>query len=124
MNEIPKISESELEVLKILWQSGNATSSQIVDQLTQTTSWKPKTIQTLITRLVGKKAIRAEKSAAKAYIYSPAVSEEAYKSCANQSFVQKVYNGSVHLMLASFIKEQKLSKDDIEDLKKLLDEEV
>lgn len=116
-----QISEAELEVIKILWELGEATSSQIVDRLTQTTDWKPKTIQTLITRLAAKKAIKAEKINNKAFIYSPNVTEEEYKSYANKSFLQKVYNGSLNLMLTSFIKQQKLSKNEIKELKKLLD---
>ena len=124
MSSLPQISESELEVMKILWELGEATSSQIVDRLTQSTDWKSKTIQTLITRLVLKKAIKSEKINAKAFNYYPLVSELDYKSYANKSFLQKLYNGSINLMFASFIKEQKLSKEEIDQLKKLLDEEV
>jgi len=123
MNDIPQISESELEVMKILWELKEATSSQIVDRLTQITEWKPKTIQTLITRLTAKEAIKAEKTESKAFIYSPLVGEKEYKSYANNSFLQKIYNGSISLMLTSFVKEQKLSKKEIENLKKILDEE-
>ena len=115
-----QISEAELEVMKILWELGEATSSQIVDRLTQSSDWQPKTIQTLITRLATKKAIKSEKINGKAFIYFPNVREEEYKAYANESFLQKVYNGSVNLMLTSFIKEQKLSKNEIEELKKLL----
>ncbi len=124
MKKIPQISESELEVMKILWELGQATSSQIVERLTQTTDWKPKTIQTLITRLVAKEAVRVEDIKAKAFIYFPNVDEEEYRSYANKSFLQKIYNGSLNLMLASFIKEQMLTKNEIEELKKLLDREV
>ncbi len=118
-----QISEAELEVMKILWELGEATSAQLVERLTQTTDWKPKTIQTLITRLTVKEAIKTEKINGKSFIYFPNVSEEEYKADANKSFLQKLYNGSLNLMLASFIKEQKLSKSEIEELKKLLDKE-
>jgi BlaI family penicillinase repressor len=123
MKELPQISEAELEVLKILWNAGPQTSSQIVDKLEETTHWKPKTIQTLITRLVSKGALDTDKSNPKTYIYSPVVSEEEYKKYANESFLQKLYNGSVRSMLTSFIKEQKLTKEELEELKGLLDEE-
>jgi len=124
VKEIPQISEAELEVMKVLWGTGQATSSQIVDKLKQSTKWKPKTIQTLITRLVSKGAIRAEATANKAFLYLPVINEDDYKAYANSSFLKKVYDGSINLMLASFIKEKKLSKEDIEGLKKLLDKEV
>lgn len=124
MKTIPQISEAELEVLKILWELGEATSAQIVDKLTPATDWKPKTIQTLITRLAAKKALGTEKINGKAFLYFPLVSEEEYKAYANTTFLQKLYNGSVNLMLASFIKEQKLTRAELDSLRKLLDEEV
>lgn len=124
MKEIPQISESELEVIKIIWELGEATSAQIVERLTQSTSWKSKTIQTLINRLASKKAIIGEKINGKAYIYSPLIAEEQYKNYANKSFLQKLYNGSLNLMLSAFVKQQNLSKGEIEELKKMLDEKV
>lgn len=122
MKGIPQISESELEVMKVIWELGSATSSQIVEQLKKTTDWKPKTIQTLITRLASKEAIEVDKSNKKSYIYMPKISEEEYKSFASTSFIEKLYNGSINMMIASFIKNKKMSKDDIEELKNLLDE--
>ncbi|TCO53964.1 BlaI/MecI/CopY family transcriptional regulator [Caldanaerobacter subterraneus] len=124
MKKMPKISESELEVMKIIWELKQASSSEIVERLVKTTCWKPKTIHTLINRLVEKGALKAEKSKGKAYIYFPVISEEEYRSHASKTFLEKVFNGSLSLMLASFIKEQKVSKEEIEKLKKLLDEEV
>lgn len=119
-----QISEAELEVMKVLWDLKEATSAQIVYKLTATTDWKPKTIQTLITRLVSKKAIRAENTGGKAFLYLPNISLEEYRIYANDSLLKKMYNGSLNLMLASFIKDQKLSPEEIDYLKKLLDEEA
>jgi BlaI family penicillinase repressor len=119
-----QISESELEVMKIIWELNNATSAQIVERLINISNWKPKTIHTLITRLVAKGAIIAEKIDGKSYMYSPSIAEDEYKKYINTSFLQKMYNGSVNLMLASFIKGQALSKEEICELRKMLDEEV
>ncbi|MGL5348196.1 MAG: BlaI/MecI/CopY family transcriptional regulator [Peptostreptococcaceae bacterium] len=118
-----QITESELEIMKVLWKLNSATSSQIIENLEGESDWKPKTIQTLITRLVAKEAIEVDKSNKKSYIYYPKVSEEQYKSYANDSFLKKLYNGSINLMLSSFIKDKKLSQDEINDLRKLLDDE-
>jgi BlaI family transcriptional regulator, penicillinase repressor len=75
-------------------------------------------------RLTSKGALKAAHTDGKAYLYSPLVSESEYKAYANESLLKKLYGGSVKLMLTSFIKEQKLSKAEIENLKALLDEEV
>lgn len=124
MKTIPQISDAELEVMKILWELRDATSTQIVEKLAVISDWKPKTIHTLIARLVAKEAVIAKKIDGKSYLYSPNVNEEDYKSYANKSFLQRLYNGSLNLMLASYVKEQKLSREEIDELKKLLDEEV
>ena len=124
MKVIPQISDAELEVMKILWELQDATSTQIVERLLVTSEWKPKTIHTLISRLVAKDALIAIKIDGKSYLYSVNVNERDYKSYASKSFLQRLYNGSLNLMLASFVKEQKLSREEIDELKKLLVEEV
>ena len=56
------ISEAELEVMKVLWQMKNATSAEIIEVLKDKSGWKPKTIQTLITRLVSKEVVQVIKA--------------------------------------------------------------
>lgn len=121
MKNLPGISEAEFEVMEVLWKNGDLTSSQIIDLLTPNSEWKPKTIQTLITRLVAKNAVTAEKINGKAYIYSAAINENEYKKYARESFLEKMYNGSVHRMIASMVQDNKLSKKEIDELKKILE---
>lgn len=123
MKIIPQISEAELEIMKVLWKIEEGTSTQIVDSLAGNSDWKPKTIHTLITRLVTKEAVRATKIDGKSYLYTPNITEQEYKKYANNSFLQKLYNGSLNLLLASFIQEKNLSRKEIDELKKILDEE-
>ena len=117
------ISESELEVMKILWQTKEATSTQIIDLLKEKSDWKPKTIQTLITRLVSKEFVNVDKSNKRSYIYSATISEEEYKNYASKSFLEKLYNGSINKMVLSFVKDKKLSKAEIEELRDILKDE-
>lgn len=123
MNLMPQISEAEYEVMKVLWELKEATSTQIVEKLESVSNWKPKTIHTLITRLVTKGAVLAQKIDGKSYMYSPNIDEEDYKSFVSKSFIQRMFNGSLNLMLSSFIKENKLTEEELSELKKLLDEE-
>lgn len=124
MSKIPQISEAELEVMKLVWELGEATSSQIVDRLTAVNPWKPKTVHTLITRLVGKGALQARQTGGKAFLYTPAIGEQEYRAYANSSFLEKLYNGSVQLMLTSFVKEHKISKAELASLTKMLEEDI
>ncbi len=121
-NSVPQISEAEIEVMKVLWEKNASTAKEIIAEIEKTNDWKPKTIQTLLSRLVAKGAVRTEKKDAKSFIYSAAVKKEDYQSYANRSFIKKLYDGSLNLMLASFIKDAQLSKADIEELKNILEE--
>ncbi len=72
---------------------------------------------------MAKGAIKAGNTGNKAFLYTPLVSEEEFKADVSKSFLKKVFNGSLNLMVASFIKEQKMTKEEIDSLRKLLDEE-
>ena len=57
MNPLPQISEAEYEIMKTVWKYAPISTNEITDKLTKTTVWSPKTIQTLIKRLVTKGAL-------------------------------------------------------------------
>lgn len=61
MKPLPQISEAEFEVMKVIWEHAPISTNEITEKLTQTTAWSPKTIQTLIKRLVTKGALSYEK---------------------------------------------------------------
>lgn len=60
MTSLPQISEAEFEVMKIIWKYTPISTNEITERLTKTTSWNPKTIQTLIKRLVDKGVLSYE----------------------------------------------------------------
>ncbi|AKA68828.1 BlaI/MecI/CopY family transcriptional regulator [Clostridium scatologenes] len=120
MKEMPKISDSEWEVMKVLWRKYPVTSSEIIEALKEYISWSPKTVHTLISRLVNKDAIEVKKTEP-FYLYSPKISEDECKRVETKSFIKKVYDGSIHLLISNFLKDEKLSGEEIEELKKILD---
>ena len=121
MNKIPQISDAEWEVMKVLWNKSPITSSEIIEELKDKTHWNPKTIHTLIRRLVDKGAIKASKSNNKYYLFQPAVTEKECTRLETKSFIKKVYNGSFNRLVANFIKDEKLSSKEIDELKDILD---
>lgn len=121
MKEIPKISEAEWDVMKIVWANSPCTSNQIIEALEDNKTWKPKTIKTLISRLVIKNVLGFKEEGRK-YLYYSLVSESECVEVENQTFLSKVYNGALKTMLVSFIKESDLTREDIEDLKRILNE--
>ena len=77
MRELPQISEAEFEVMKVVWKYAPINTNEITEKLTQTTNWSPKTIQTLIKRLVSKKALTYEKQS-RVFVYTPLIKEDEY----------------------------------------------
>ena len=93
--------------------------NEITEKLTQISSWSPKTIQTLIKRLVSKKALTYEKQS-RVFVYTPLVKEDEYIRQESNSFLKRYYNGNITSMLASYIEDDKLSEEDIASLRNLL----
>ena len=120
MKPLPQISEAEYEVMRIVWQNAPVSTNEIVERLEKTTSWNPKTIQTLIKRLVTKRALTYEKEG-RMFVYTPLVAENEYVSQESSSFLNKYYNGNISAMLSAFLDNDKLSASDIDDLRSLLD---
>jgi BlaI family penicillinase repressor len=119
MKQIPKISDTEWQVMKVIWAKNPVTASQVIEELSDSTYWKPKTVKTLLGRLVKKKAAGFEKEN-RTYLYYPLIAEAECIKAESQSFLKRVYNGALGVMLASFLEEQELSPKEIEELKRIL----
>lgn len=120
MSKIPRISEAEWQIMKIIWARSPITAAEVIAALDDQVYWKPKTIKTLLSRLLNKEAIGFDKQG-RTYVYYPLVSEEECVKSESQSFLKRVYGGAVNVMFASFLEEQDLSREDIEELKRILD---
>jgi BlaI family penicillinase repressor len=121
MNNPPHITDAELEVMKLLWQKEPLSANEIIIKLTEQMQWSDQTIKTFLNRLHKKNAIRFEKSG-RNYLYYPLVSYEDYLKTENRSFLDRVYNGAVGMLIAKFLEEETLSEKDIEELQQLLEE--
>ena len=121
MNRLPQISEDEFEVMKIVWQYAPVSTNEITDRLMKTTSWGAKTIQTLIKRLTNKGALTYEKEG-RVYVYTPLVKENEYISQQSNSFLRRFYDGDITAMLSAYIKNDRLSAEEIGTLRSILDD--
>lgn len=119
MTRVPRISESEWSVMKCLWAKSPSTANEVVDALSARSTWKPKTIKTLLNRLVRKKALGYKKDG-REYQYYPLVAEAECVRAESQSFLRRVHDGALKPMLASFLETEDLSQEDIEELKRIL----
>ena len=120
MKVIPKISDAEFEVMKVVWEKSPITANEVVERLEPCTDWQDKTVRTLINRLL-KKAALSHEARGKVYYYSPAVTREDCQRRESESFLDRVFDGSLMPMLAYFAQSDKLSREDVEKLKDILD---
>ncbi|MBP1994384.1 BlaI/MecI/CopY family transcriptional regulator [Paenibacillus eucommiae] len=123
MKNIPQISDAEWEVMKVLWAKSPMSSSEVVVMLEGKSNWKAKTIKTLISRLVQKKAV-GFKEEGRTYHYYPIVTQEECSKAESQSFLKRIYGGALQPMFVHFLQEEKLSQKDIEELKNILEEKT
>ncbi len=121
MKEIPNISKAEWVVMKAIWTYAPCTSRKIIDELIETTKWKPKTIKSMINTLVKKNAVGV-KDEDKAYIYFPLVTENECVKAESRSFLDRVFGGKANAAIANLINFEKMSKEEIEQLRKILNE--
>ncbi|MDK2984517.1 MAG: BlaI family transcriptional regulator, penicillinase repressor [Clostridia bacterium] len=122
MKEIPRISEAEWVVMKVFWsRQVPSAANEIVGALACSTDWNPRTIKTLISRLVKKGALGYQEDG-RTYYYYPLVNEDECIKAESRSFLRRVYGGALKPMLVNFLREEKLSSEEIEELKRILDE--
>jgi BlaI family penicillinase repressor len=108
--------------MKVVWAKTPCSAGEIIAALMGTDpTWHPKTIKTFLTRLVDKKALGFRKEG-RAYLYRPLVKETECVAAASDSFLDRVFGGSLKPMLAHFVEQKRLSPEEIRELKDLLDE--
>lgn len=120
MRFLPQISEAEYEVMKIVWKLAPVNTNEITELLLKTTSWSPRTIQTLIRRLVTKGALAYEKQG-RVFVYTPLVREREYVDQESRSFLKRFYGGEISAMLSAYIENDRLSEAELDRLRSLLE---
>ena len=115
------ISEAESVVLAVLWRSSPLATDAIVAALVREQDWQESTIKTLLGRLVKKGAVQAEKDGRR-YLYSPILSREDWLSSESEGLLGRLFGGRVAPLVAHFSKHKKLSRKDVADLKRLIQE--
>ena len=118
----PRISETEWEVMRVIWGRHPITAAEVVAALIkEDPTWHPKTLRTLLGRLVRKQALDYEPQG-RAYVYAPRVTETECVAAASESFLERVFGGALQPMLAHFVRHRKLTRKEVQELKRLLEE--
>ena len=106
--------------MKIIWHDGPCQAQVVIDALAGPNKWTPSTIKTLLNRLLRKGALQYEKIG-KSYVYAAAFSEQECRADATESFIDRVFDGSLTPLLAHFAdSRRKLRKEDIAEIENIL----
>ena len=114
------ISDSEFEIMEVLWKSDEAVTAQDVCDALAEKNWKYSTVATFLGRLYEKGCVDHEKRG-KFYYYTPILDEEEYKMSKTKTFLGRLYDGSVKNLVAALFNNKELSAKDVEEIKSMFD---
>lgn len=116
MNEIVRLPDTELEIMKVIWESGQTLStSEVKLRLERHRPWNVSALQTLLNRLIDRGFLESHKEGKNKY-YTPLISEDAYLAVENRAFLEKVNNGSMTKLVASLYDSHSISEEDLDEL--------
>ena len=117
----PKISDAEWTVMKVLWERGTSTLSDVVRELEGRLAWKPRTVQSLIRRLTEKGALAVE-AVGREFRYTPAVAQDQCQHEESRSFLDRVFNGRLTPFVAGLMDREDVTQDDLAALREVLNQ--
>ncbi len=107
--------------MKVLWDKSPLPAYDIIAALARE-QWHPNTVKTMLARLTKKKALRVAKYK-NLHLYSPLITEEEGVHAESEDFLHRVFGGAIRPLLVHFARKQKLTKADVEELKRILNQE-
>lgn len=114
------LQQSEWIIMEQLWESSPKTITQLYHALKVDPGWSKSTVNTLLGRMVDKEIIYYEEGK-KAKQYYPAMKREDAAHTETKSLLERVYQGSISMMMSNFAKKNELSKEEITKLYEILD---
>lgn len=116
-----RIKNSEWNVLSCLWEKSPQTVMQLVARLRETVGWAKSTTITTLRRMEEKGLVKCE-IIGKGKSYTPAVEQENAVIAETRSFLDRVYQGSVGMMMSAMARQEGLSREQIAQLRAILDQ--
>lgn len=115
-----KLFDSELKVMEIIWESGPISAKEISLILGETIGWNKNTTYTIIKKLIEKEVILREEPN---FICLAKLKKEQVQNAETKSLIEKLYQGSKKAFFAAFLQNEKLSKEELEELKQLINKQ-
>ena len=114
------LSDGEWKIMKLLWEAAPRTLRALTAALEQETGWSRPTVHVMLQRLIAKGAARVDETG-KLHAYYPLITREDVAPAETESFLNRVYDGSVGMLFSALTERRALSKKDIDELRQILD---
>jgi BlaI family penicillinase repressor len=119
MGEI-QLGRMQFRIMQVLWDRGRASAREITDALNESEPVAHSTVQTLLRQLEAKGAVGHE-AAGRTFVFSPRLDEDRVKRTATRDLLERVFGGSVGGLVAHLLKDERLSRSELEELRRLID---
>lgn len=116
-----RISTAESIVMEALWRRHPQTAEEIIAAVAVDQGWSEGTVKTLLNRLLTKKAITAKRDGRR-YLYSPKLARADYLDEESTSLIERLFDGRLSSLVSHFSEREKLSAEDVAELKRLIAE--
>ena len=114
------LSENEWYIMQVLWEKSSASLRELCDALSESKGWTKHAISSFLKRMIEKGAISVDESG-KVKNYIPLWNKDETILEETQSIMERVYKGNLLLMVSNAVKEQQLTKEEIDELRSILD---
>lgn len=119
--EAVAISEAESVVMEVIWARNPILTEDVVAALEPNGKWQEATVKTLLNRLLKKGAVKARKDQRR-YLYSPVLTRDEWLANESRGFLDRLFDGRIAPLVSHFSQQKKLSKKDIEELKRVIED--
>lgn len=116
------ISDAEWDVMQVVWRGGAVKAAHVIAAVATAKGWNHRTVRTLLARLVNKGFLKYE-AEGRSYVYRPAISRRQCVRRESRSFLEKVFGGDVGSLLVHFVRDSRISEENLARLRKILDGE-
>ena len=115
----PRISDAELQLLQLLWEESPLGASEIAERVPPGRNWSITTVKTLLSRLVAKGAIEAERDGRR-FRYRPVVAHETIATRQAGGLIDRLFGGRVSPLVAQLAEQREIDPEDLEELEALI----
>lgn len=112
-----KIFDAEYRFMNIVWEHSPVSSTELVKLANEELGWKKSTTYTVIRRLCKRGALKNENA-----VVRPLINQEQVMREETEDHINKIYEGSLKLFFTTFLQKEKLDKNEIEELKKIIEQ--